>query len=218
MRHESHCRKLHIVYHLLGLQVLGCVYPDSQFYVHQCKPGELQNLSGKPFLKLYHQSSQHAKYSFALQTSTHSAKLHLKRIFLCFLKNNLCAGSWIFLRNFFICCLSLEDQMKWAVQKAKKDLERATKFQVALEDELHSNKQGLPFLRCHCLGYAMHVHSLCLPFLTSHANLQFFGPRYVMHVDSLCLPFFTSHANLQFARVVFPRTLSDVFEFIRGFL
>ena len=88
--------------------------------------------------------------------------------------------------------------MKWAVKKAKKDLERATKFQVALEDELDSNKQGLPFLRCHCLGYVMHVHSLCLPLITSHANLQFFGPRYVMHVDSLCLPFFTSHANLQF--------------------
>ena len=122
----------------------------------------------------------------------------LKRIFLCFLKNNLCTDSWIFLRNFFICCLSLEDQMKWAVQKAKKDLERATKFQVTLEDELHSNKQGLPFLRCHCLGYVMHVHSLCLPFLTSHANLQFFGPRYVMHVNSLCLPFLPSHANLQF--------------------
>ena len=138
MRHESHCCKLHIVYHLLGLQVpvLGCVYSDSQFYVHQCKPGKLQNLSGKPFLKLYHQSSQHAKYSF--------------------------------------------DQ----------NSQRETS-QVALEDELHSNKQGLLCLRCHCLrlGYVMHVHSLCLPFLTSHANLQFFGPRYVMHVDSLCLPF-----------------------------
>ena len=143
MRLESHFCKLHIVYHLLGLQVLGCVYPDSQFYVHQCKPGELQNLSGKPFLKLYHQSSQHAKYSF----DQHS--------------------------------------------------QRETS-QVALEDKLHSNKQGLLCLCCHCLGlgYVMHVHSLCLPFLTSHANMQFFGPRYVMHVNSLCLPFLTSHANL----------------------
>ena len=178
MCHESHCRKLHIVYHLLGLQVLGCVYPDSQFYVHQCKPGELQNLSGKPFLKLYHQSSQHAKYSFALQTSTHSAKLHLKRIFLCFLKNNLCTGSWIFLCNFFICCLSLEDQMKWAVKKAKKDLERATNFQVALEDELHSNKQGLPFLRCHCLGYVMHPQFV-LALFNFTRQLAVFWPKVV---------------------------------------
>ena len=73
------------------------------------------------------------------------------------------------------------------IQKAKKDVQIR-------------NKQGLLCLRCHCLGlgYVMHVHSLCLPLITSHANLQFFGPRYVMHVDSLCLPFFTSHANLQF--------------------
>ena len=91
----------------LGLQVLGCVHPDSQFYAHQCKPGEIQNLSGKTFRKLDHQSSQHAKYSFACQTSTPSTKLHLKRMFLCF-ENNLCTGSWIFLCNFLICCLSLE--------------------------------------------------------------------------------------------------------------
>ena len=31
-----------------------------------------------------------------------------------------------------------------------------------------------------------------------------------MHVDSLCLPFLTSHANLQFGSF---STLSDVFEF-----
>ena len=31
-----------------------------------------------------------------------------------------------------------------------------------------------------------------------------------MHVDSLCLPFFTSHANLQFGSF---STLSDVFKF-----
>ena len=75
-----------------------------------------------------------------------------------------------------------------------------TKWNDTESKEGSSNKQGLLCLCCHCLGlgYVMHVHSLCLPLITSHANLQFFGPRYVMHVDSLCLPFFTSHANLQF--------------------
>ena len=75
-----------------------------------------------------------------------------------------------------------------------------TKWNDTESKEGSSNKQGLLCLRCHCLGlgYVMHVHSLCLPLITSHANLQFFGPRYVMHVDSLCLPFLHAHANLQF--------------------
>ena len=116
-------RKLHIVSHRLSLQVLRCVYPDIQFYVHQYKPGELQNLSGKPFLKLYHQSSQHAKYSVALQTSTHSAKLHLKRIFLCFLKNNLRRQLNIFTQLFYL--LSISGGPNEMIQKAKKDLQIA---------------------------------------------------------------------------------------------
>ena len=116
--------------------------------------GKLQNLSGKPFLKLYHQSSQHAKYSFD--------------------QHSQCETS-----------------------------------QVALEDELHSNKQGLLCLRCHCLGlgYVMHVHSLCLPFLTSHANLQFFWPK-VCHACRqivLALFNFTRQLAVFLPKVVFPR-------------
>ena len=78
----------------------------------------------------------------------------------------------IFTQLFYLynCCLSLE--------KAKKDLERATKFQVALEDELHSNKQGLPFLRCHCLGYVMHPQFV-LALFNFTRQLAVFRPKVV---------------------------------------
>ena len=92
--------------------------------------------------------------------------------------------------------------MKWAVQKAKKDLERATKFQVALEDELRSNKQGLPFLRCHCLGYVMHPQFV-LALFNFTRQLAVFWPK-VCHACRqfvLVLFYFTPTCSL----VVFPR-------------
>ena len=134
------------------------------------------------------------------------------------MKNNSRAGSWIFLRNFFICCLSLEDQMKWAVQKAKKDLERATKFQVALEDELHSNKQGLPFLRCHCLGYVMHPQFV-LALFNFTRQLAVFWPKvcYACQQFVLALFNFTRQLAVFRPKVVFPRwgTYSNLESFIR---
>ena len=96
--------------------------------------------------------------------------------------------------------------MKWAVQKAKKDLERATKFQVALEDELHSNKQGLPFLRCHCLGYVMHPQFV-LALFNFTRQLAVFWPKVCHACQQFVLALFNFTRQLAVFRpkVVFPR-------------
>ena len=96
--------------------------------------------------------------------------------------------------------------MKWAAQKEKKDLERATKFQVALEDELHSNKQGLPFLRCHCLGYVMHPQFV-LALFNFTRQLAVFWPKvcYACQQFVLALFNFTRQLAVFRPKVVFPR-------------
>ena len=179
MRHESHCRKLHIVHHILGLQILGCVYPDSFMFI---------NASLASF-KISQEN--HFWNCITKVLSTPNILLHFKPA--------LTARNYIWREYFFA---------SWKITCAQATflflvyLWR-TKWNDTESKEGSSNKQGLLCLRCHCLGlgYVMHVHILCLPLITSHANLQFFWPK-VCHA---CQQFVLALFNFTRQLVVFPR-------------